>query len=204
MITSKRRLIQASATVMILAAAPMVGVSFAPPAVAQADRMGGIGEQSTISLRATVESIDQQSRVVTLVGPQGNSLTMQVGPEVHNLAQVKQGDKVLIHYHGSIAYVLAPPGTKLPDNALVRAGVRAPQGQTPAGAVGAKLVITSTVVGIDPMEHTLQLIDPSGGRVRTVEVTSQRGQRAMRSIKVGDTITAIITEAVAVALEPVT
>jgi hypothetical protein len=204
MTTSKRVLVGTSAAVMILAAAPVLGVSFAPPAMAQASGMGGIGEQSTITLRATVQSIDQQSRVVTLVGPQGNAITMQVGPEVRNLAQVKQGDKVLVHYHGSIAYVVAPPGTRLPDNSLTAAGVRAPQGQTPAGAVGAKLVITATVVGVDPTTHTLQLIDPSGGLVRTVEVTSPRAQRAMRRINVGDTITAIITEAVAVALEPIT
>jgi hypothetical protein len=40
--------------------------------------------------------------------------------------------------------------------------------------------------------------------VRTVDVVTPEGQRNMGLIKVGDTITAIITEAVAVAVEPAT
>jgi hypothetical protein len=179
-------------------AAPVVS----QPAMAQAAGMGGIGESQTLSVRATVQAIDQQARVVTLVGPQGNTLTMQVGDQVRNLAQVKQGDSVIVRYHTSVAFVLAPPGTKLPDNAAYGAVAAAAPGQQPAGAVGTKLVVTGTVVGVDPVSHTLQLVNPSGGQVRTVAVTTARGQQAMKRIKIGDTITAVISEAVAVAVEP--
>ncbi len=74
----------------------------------------------------------------------------------------------------------------------------------PAGAIGRKLVVTATVVGMDPVAHTLQLIDPSGGLIRSVNVMSPEGQRSMRMIKVGDTISAVISEAVAIAVEPAT
>ncbi len=202
MTMSNQMLARAWTALMLLIAAPVVFLSLAAPAMAQASGMAGIGESDTIALRATVTAIDQQSRMVTLVGPQGNSLTMKVGDQVRNLAQVKQGDTVIVHYHGSVAYVLAPPGTKLPGDALTAAGGRAAPGQTPAGAAAAKLVVTGTVVGVDPTSYTLQLVNPSGGPIRTLAVTTPQGRKTMHMVKVGDTITAVITEAVAVAVEP--
>jgi hypothetical protein len=182
------------------AALPFVSV----PAMGQAAGMAGLGESDTISLRATVTAIDQASRIVTLTGPAGNSLTMQVGEQVRNLGQVKVGDKVIVRYHGSIAYVLAPPGTKLPDNSVTGAVVGAAPGQSPAGVAAAKLVVTGLVVGVDPTAYTVQLVNPSGGQIRQVSVVTPEGRQAMKSIKVGDTITAIVSEAMAISVEPAT
>jgi hypothetical protein len=196
------RLIVLSAAAMVLAfGAPMLRSA---PAMAQASGMAGLGESDTISLRATVKSVDLKSRVVTLVGPLGNTLALKVSDEVRNLPQVRPGNRVIVRYHAAVAYVLAPRGTKLPDDSLTAAGVRAAPGQLPAGAVGSKLVVTGTVVGVDPVAHTLQLVNPTGGMVRTVNVVTPEGQKNMNLVKVGDTITAIITEAVAVAVEPAT
>lgn len=192
------------ATVLLLSAAPILCSAISTPAAAQAEGMAGIGESETLSLRATVQAIDQQTRMITLVGPQGNSLTMHVGDQVQNLAQVKQGDSVIVRYHGSVAFVLAPPGSKGPRSAAYGAVSRAAPGQIPAGELSGKLVVTSTVVGVDPASHTLQLVNPAGGPVWTVAVTTQEGQRAMNMIKVGDTITAVISRTLALAVEPVT
>jgi len=204
MTPSLRNLIRASAAGILLVAAPMVCPPLSTPAKAQAAGMAGIGETEVISLRATVKAVDQKLRKVTLVGPQGNTMRLKVGDEVRNLAQVKPGHQVIVQYHASIAYVLAPQGTKLPNDSLTMAGVRAAPGQMPAGAVGAKVVVTSTVVGVDPLTHTLQLVDPSGGLIRSVDVVTPEGQQNMKLIKVGDTITAVISEAVAIAVEPAT
>jgi hypothetical protein len=198
-----------SPTLIVMSTAAMVATLAAPmvcpaPAMAQASGMAGLSESDTISLRATVKSVDLKSRVVTLVGPMGNTLALKVSDEVRNLPQVRPGNKVIVRYHAAVAYVLAPKGTKLPDDSLTAAGVRAAPGQLPAGAVGTKLVVTGTVVGVDPVAHTLQLVNPTGGMVRTVDVVTPEGQKNMGLIKVGDTITAIITEAVAVAVEPAT
>jgi hypothetical protein len=40
------------------------------------------------------------------------------------------------------------------------------------------------------------------GRVRTIDVVTLEGQQGMKLINIGDTITAIITEAVLVGVEP--
>jgi hypothetical protein len=199
-----RELVGVFAAGILLVAGTMLHPSLSTPAWGQAASMGGVGESDTISLRATVKAVNQKARTVTLVGPQGNTLTLKVGDEVQNLAQVKPGNKVVARYRASVAYVLAPPGSKLPDDSMTLAGARATPGQMPGGAVGTKVVVTARVVGVDPVAHTLQLINPSGGLIRTVDVVTPEGQQSMKMIKIGDTITAVITEAVAIAVEPAT
>jgi hypothetical protein len=39
---------------------------------------------------------------VLLHGPEGNLATIEVGPEVRNLRQVKAGDHVVVEYHESL------------------------------------------------------------------------------------------------------
>ena len=183
-------------------AAPAVVPGAATPAWAQAEGMGGSGSSDTITVRARVKSVNLKTRHVTLVGPQGNSFVVAVGPEVRNLAQVKPGSMVIAHYHASVVYVLAAPGSSPPPDTLSVAGGRAAPGQMPAGAVGTRLVITGLVVGVDPVGHTISVVDPKGGAVRTFDVVDPERQRQLARVNVGDTITAVYTEAVAVAIEP--
>ena len=63
-------------------------------------------------------------------------------------------------------------------------------------------MVTGLVVGVNPMAHTISLVDPAGGEIRTIAVKDPQYQQMMSSIKVGDTITAYITEAVVAAVEP--
>ena len=82
------------------------------------------------------------------------------------------------------------------------ATARAQPGQKPAGGFGAKTVVTSLVVGVDQVAHTLSLVDPVGGAIRTVNVVTPQGQQSLKLVKVGDTITAIFSEALLIAAEP--
>src|SRR5688572_14740339 len=55
--------------------------------------------ENTEMLTATVASIDQEKRLVTLKADNGRTQTIEVGPDVENLAQVKAGDKVVVRYY---------------------------------------------------------------------------------------------------------
>jgi hypothetical protein len=186
----------------LLLAALAVSPMASTPARAQADLMGGIGQSETITAHATVKAVDQKARVVTLVGERGRTMTLKIGDEVQNLAQVRPGNRVTVVYHASVTYVLAPPSVQRPDNSMTVAGARATPGEMPAGAVGSRIVLTRTVTAVDPAAHTISVVDPSGGEVHTLNVTSAQGQQALPSVKLGDNITAILTEAVAVAVTP--
>jgi Cu/Ag efflux protein CusF len=190
------------AAILLFAAGPMLSAALPTSAMAQAAGMAGIGGSETVSVRATVKRVDLKSRMVTLVGPQGNTLTLKVSDEVANLPTVKPGAKVNVRYYASTAYVLSSPGAKLPDDSLTAAGVRTAPGQTPGGAVGTRLVVTGLVVGVDTGAHKIDLVNPSGGQVRTISVVTPEGQQNLKLVKVGDTITAVISEALAIALDP--
>ena len=187
----------------ILVAPPgSLRMGLSSPAFAQASDMAGIAHTESVSARAVVKAVDLQTRTVTLEASGGNTIVLKVGDEVRNLPQVRPGDSVIAHYYTSSAYVLAPSGTKLPDDSLTVAGARAAPGDKPGGALGSKIVVTGLVVSVDPTLHTISLVDPSGGAIRTVNVVTPEGQQNMKLIKIGDTITAVITEAVLVAVEP--
>ncbi|MBK8210176.1 MAG: hypothetical protein IPK78_09520 [Rhodospirillales bacterium] len=164
--------------------------------------MFGAGDTDTVTARATVKSVDMKTRMVTLVGPNGQTMTMKAGDQVQNLAQVKPGDIVIARFYESVAYVVAAPGTKLPADAMAVAEAKAMPGEKPAGGDAAKIIVTGLVVGINPVAHTISLVDPSGGEVRTLNVKDPQYQQMMSSIKVGDTITAVISEALVAAVEP--
>ena len=188
---------------VVLAVCVVLGSLQVPSfAFAQASGMAGIVSTESVSARATVKTVDLATRTVTLQEASGNTIVLKIGDEVRNLPQVKPGDTIVAHYYMSSAYVLAPQGTKLPDASLTTAGVRAVPGDKPGAAVGSKIVVSGLVVGVDPKLHTVSLVDPSGGRVRSVNVVTRAGQQTMKLIKIGDTITAVITDAVLIAVEP--
>jgi hypothetical protein len=202
MVARSGRIFVAVALGMLVAPPGSLRMGSSSPAFAQASDMAGIAHTESVSARAVVKAVDLQTRTVTLEASGGNTIVLKVGDEVRNLPQVRPGDSVIAHYYTSSAYVLAPPGTKLPDDSLTVAGARAVPGEKPAGAVGTKMVVSGLVVGVDPTLHTVSLVDPSGGPIRSVNVVTAEGQQSMKLIKIGDTITAIITEAVLVGVEP--
>jgi hypothetical protein len=168
-----------------------------------ANGLGGVGTSQTITVRAKIRSINMKTRDLTLVGPEGDVFTVHAGDAVKNLAQVKKGDTVVMHYMRSVVVVLSDPGQPLPPNTLSVAGGTAAPGQLPAGEAAGRLVLTGTVVGVDLDAHTLQLVNPKGGRVITVAVTDPQRQAQLGRVNVGDSLTAIYTAAVAVSVDPV-
>jgi hypothetical protein len=202
MITTAPRCIAGIAAMSLFVAFPAaLRPLFSSFAFAQASDMAGIAHTESVSARAIVKTVDLSTRTVTLETSGGNTIVLKVGEQVRNLPQVRPGDTVVAHYYTSSAYVLAPSGTKLPEDSVTVAGARAAPGEKPGAAAGTKMVVSGMVVGVDPTLHTVSLVDPAGGQIRSVNVVTPEGQQSMKFIKIGDTITAIITEAVLIGVE---
>ena len=183
----------------VLLALPAISV----PAQAQATTaLGGVGESQTVTARAKVQAVNLKTRDVTLVNPSGEVFVVQAGPGVQNLAQVKAGQTVIVHYYASVAFVLSKPGANTPDNTAMIEAARAEKGQLPGGIVAERTVVTGTVVGVDLAAHRLQLVNPTGGRIITVNVTDPQRQQALASVNVGDQLTTVIPRALAIGIEP--
>ncbi|PZQ52607.1 MAG: hypothetical protein DI556_02890 [Rhodovulum sulfidophilum] len=100
----------------------------------------------TVALQATVESVDQATRHLVLVGPDGGRVAFVAGPEVRNLAQVEAGDTVTVAYHDSVVLSMAAPDA---PQGTVAAAARAPQGARPGGGAAVATDVVVTVISYD-------------------------------------------------------
>ena len=91
---------------------------------------------SLVEETATVVAVDQSTRMVTLKGPKGNSVTFKASDEVRNLAQVKVGDEVRFGYYESLDVRVLKEGEAFPASGESSAMVRAKPGEKPGGSRG--------------------------------------------------------------------
>ena len=61
---------------------------------------------------STVQSIDYQTRDVTLLGPEGKTFKLKAGPEIKRLNEVKQGDTVVARLTQAVSITVSTPGQK--------------------------------------------------------------------------------------------
>lgn len=154
---------------------------------------------SLVEETATVEAIDQSTRMVTLKGSKGDSFTFKAGEEVRNLAQVKVGDEVKFGYYESLAVRVLKEGEAFPPSGESSAMTRAKAGEKPAGAVGTETTVNATITAIDKKAKTATLKGENG---KSVTVTP-RVPENLDKVKVGDRLVITYTEAVAVKVEKV-
>ena len=103
-----------------------------------------IKKEKVVTVKATVEAIDLNTRVVTLKGPKGNVFDLKVGEEAKNLPQVKVGDVVVAKDYESIAVEVKKPGE--PGGVAASGAVAtAKPGEKPAGVVAKQVTVTTTV-----------------------------------------------------------
>ena len=69
---------------------------------------------NTKNITAKVTAIDHKTRMVTLTGPEGNSLTFKAGPDVKRLDEIKKDDTVTIRYTEAIAIDVVATGKSAP------------------------------------------------------------------------------------------
>jgi Cu/Ag efflux protein CusF len=188
------------------AAALSLAVSALPAALPRpAAAQGGnptmtnvIPEAVAATIHAKIQKIDPQSRQVTLTGPSGHTVTLTAGEAVR-LDMLKPGDTVNAKYYRSVAFVLSP-SMDAPPNEVAQ--VTAQPVQAPGG-VGVRLTrVSGLVVGIQLAANSIDVVNPSGGGVYTLHVTDPARIALLGTLKVGDTVTAVVSEALAVSIEP--
>jgi hypothetical protein len=156
-----------------------------------------------VTLQAKITAINPATREVKLVGPAGNALTVTAGPLVR-LNLLKVGQTVNAQYYRSVAFNVSSPtgGNGVPVSNDQVAQVIAQPAQAPGGIAIRVIKISGTVVGIDLSSHTISVVNPSGGGVYTIDVVDPARIAALPSLNVGDTITAVISEVVAISIQP--
>jgi len=200
MILRATRRLSAVAALTVLAAA---SVSLAPPAAFAKDPPPPLVNRShDVSDTVTIKAIDKPSRRVTVTNGAGETSTFKAPPEIKRFDSLKVGDKIHVTYRAEVELVLSAPNAPLPPDAAGVVAARAREASTPGGVAVGYTTVTGAVLAIDMAKHTLKIVSPSGGEVHTVEVTREDGRKAMSRLKVGDKITAYVTESLLVAVAP--
>lgn len=200
-----KRLIPAIVSMAATFALAVPGLSFAQAAdPASASTVHGTAfelarHEETQS--ATVTNVDLKSRFVTLRDEKGSEFTIEAGPEVRNLAQLKAGDTVTVTFQAATAIELLPANSAMPEAVAETDVARAPKGAKPGVDIGQSVSVTSRITALDLANHTVTLTGPEG-KQRKIEVTDPTRQARMSQLKVGDLIRMTYVEGVAVQVTP--
>lgn len=159
------------------------------------------GRENTERLTATVDFIDYQTRLVTVRGDEGVSRTIEVGPEVRNFAQIKQGDQVVVEYYEGVAAEVKAPGTASSQPEAAVGAARTPAGSRPGAAVGSVVTTTVTIQSYDSKTNTVTFARPDG-LVRVLQIEDPKAQEFAKKLQKGDQVEVTFTEALAVSVEP--
>lgn len=156
---------------------------------------------SQITIQASIEAIDLESREVTLKGPQGNLVTVEVDNRVKRLSEFRVGDVVTAEYWTYLKAEFREPTSEERNNPLVvlAEGGRAPEGMPPSAAVGA---VVKAVVIVDLINRTEGQVTIRGprGKYMTFQVADQN---VIKKLKVRDEVILTYAEALALSLEKV-
>jgi hypothetical protein len=200
-------------TTKAAAAVLMAGAVYALPLAANAQSMAPAPQAATASnaipqseqvvLQAKIKKINTETRAVTLENSSGEKVTVTAGPLVR-LNLLKVGDTVNAKYYRSVAFLVNGPagGNGTPVSNDQMAAAVAQPAQAPGGVAVGVIKIQGTVVGVDLASNTINVINPSGGQVYTLDVTDPARQAMLSSLNVGDTITAVVSQTLAVTITP--
>jgi hypothetical protein len=180
--------------IMLLAAVGLVGLGASPKsAVSQPAKVqpNVAGVFYTAEAAAVVESVDPQARQILLRLPDQSLVTLNAGPELRNLDQLKPGDQVLAKYIEAAAVRLSNPTGD--HGAPASAAASAP------ATTGEQIHNVSKVVAVDQPRNTLSFKD-TNDKVQTIVLHDPSTVAVLKTLRAGDPIDVTYTQGIAVSL----
>jgi Cu/Ag efflux protein CusF len=148
----------------------------------------------SVTIKATIEAIDQTSKRVTLKGPKGNYVEVDASG-MPRFDQLKVGDVVTATYTESLAVHIRKPGEPAPpagaDTVTRREGA-------PGATAARQRTATVVVQAIDPKAPSVT-VKTSDGRVLSFRVENPKN---LENVKVGDKVDVTFTESLLVKADP--
>jgi len=169
-----------------------IAASLAVTAVAAFAQVGAV---AVATVTATVDDINQATREVTLKDTKtGAKLSFVAGPEVKNLAQVAKGDLVTIAYGEAVGIKLEKTSDHVRSRTVTEGAQRAKAGEKPGMVAMREVKVVASVEKIEKDNVTLR----GPEHTETIKV---KDPEVLKKVKVGDFVTAVYQEAVAVKVE---
>ena len=165
-----------------------------PPAATE--KAPGRAAARAVQVKGTIAAIDKDAKTVTLKGPKGRTLTLDV-QDPQKLEAVKVGDPVVATYMEAVAFQIKKPGTATPGTTVQETRVSSKPGETPAGAIGQEVTVTATITAINKSGGTVTIKGPQGNS----ETIKAKDPKNLDLVKVGDMVEITYARALAVSLD---
>ena len=160
-----------------------------------------MSSSQTVIVTAMVEAINHETREVTLVGPEGESVSFVASEEARNLGQVNVGDIVMVEYVQSLSIeVFANDGSEEPGAGALTVAGRSEEGDMPGLTAIDATVVTAIVEDINIEANTFKLKGPSG---EIKEYVAQDPEN-LKKAAVGDLVVITYTQGIALSVEKTT
>jgi hypothetical protein len=166
---------------------------------------GGAQKQVTsgeITLRGTVEAVDQSARTISVRGEKGNVVTIDIPATGTSIDKLQPGDVVSVRYHDRVSVRRKPAGEPAVDRTDPPVSAEAAQapGMLPAATVVSQRVTTVTITGWDPSTRVVAFTGPTGVAY-TRQVLDTVDPALIAGLKIGDRADVTRTEAVNLSVE---
>ncbi|HYH41050.1 MAG TPA: hypothetical protein VD867_03625 [Burkholderiales bacterium] len=179
----------------LLTAAVVSAFLVTPAAVAQVK--DGVVAVAATEAVVKVISVDRKARTATVRGPNGGTVVLNVPPDAQNFDRVKPGALFKVRYLESVALVLSKGGEASAGG--MRKVTLAPKGGTPGGTISETHQVTGTVEAVDYKSRAIAVKGP-GGKIVALKVADEA--RNLDEIHVGDTISLVYAQALAMEMVP--
>ena len=150
---------------------------------------------------ATVTAVDPKTRQVTLRDHTGETTTLVAGEEVRNFPQIKVGDTLRVRMMQSLLMEVRPHNALVTRTEIEEGVALAPKGGQPRMATGRRITTVVTIQALDMKKDFVKFTLPNG-EVRTTTAKTTAGKELLHTLKVGDQVDVVFTDAVGILLEP--
>ena len=162
-----------------------------------ANAQEGVVLKEAAEVTAEVISIDKKNRIITLTGENVKSKEIKIPEEERNFDRIDVGDVVKIFCYESVVLSLGEPGSA-PEANSGKTELRAKEGEKPEWIFVENTNVSAKVLAIDKENRTATLEKTDGTSVTVKVDPSVEG---FDSVKVGDTVYALVTQTIAISVE---
>ena len=169
----------------------------ATPAAAPAQtKPEGIVSATVVTVHGKIVKVDKRRKQVTLEGPEGNKVTLNV-ENPYNLNAAKVGAPFVARYYEVITIRKKKPGESVQSASLSGGIATAKPGGVPGATGELHLTLLVSVEAIDQANGTVTVKAADG----TTETVKPRNPQNLKRLKVGDELVIGISRAIAISLE---
>ncbi len=147
----------------------------------------------THSVTATVEAVDSANREITLKGPKGNVVVVEVPESVKRFSEIKVGDQLHVKYTESIVVALRKADAAAKLGTSTDTGVTRMESAKPSAVVSRQITATVEVASIDKATSAVTVRRADGSTV----AFRVEDPKNLEGVNVGDKIVVTYKEALA-------